>query len=144
MRSIVSRLRILGVALVALVGLLGVGALPAQAATPQTAASTAAASTNWNIYTTFWSDDGQDVPLRYGDHSFGYVHIQDKHPMPDSSMIGWIDETLDGGTYTDQGDTIRVEEPLVTGNKFIVVYTERVDGASGDGRPVGIITAYQT
>lgn len=31
---------------------------------------------------------------------------------------------------------------MVTGEMLRVVFTERVDSRSGDGRPVGIITAF--
>jgi hypothetical protein len=33
--------------------------------------------------------------------------------------------------------------PWKAGHDFVVVYTERVDPRSHDGRPVGIVTAYQ-
>ncbi|MEX2974325.1 hypothetical protein [Streptomyces sp. C184] len=96
----------------------------------------------WHIRNSFFGKNGEDVPLRQGDLKFGYKHIQDKHPEDDTSLIGWIDDTLEDGKYQeDEGSTV-VRNRTATGQMFRVVFSEREDEASKDGRPVGIITAF--
>ncbi|GAA0363150.1 hypothetical protein [Streptomyces blastmyceticus] len=128
-------------------GLLGVSAGPTQAVGTSQTRSVAASSLQinrdkWSVYTTFFNRNGEDVPLRDGDLTFGYRHIQDKHPMNDASLIGWIDSTLKDGDYRDDKNdhtTIVVRDRTASGRMFRVVYSER---EAPDGRPVGIITAF--
>ncbi|GFE12409.1 hypothetical protein Sgleb_04560 [Streptomyces glebosus] len=129
------------------IGLLGASASPAQAVTTAqhhsiSSPSKQAAASKWTIRNSFFGKDGEDVPLRNGDESSGYKHIQDKHPIDDTSLIGWIDDTLEDGTYKKQGDKIVARNRTATGQMFRVVFTEREDSGSKDGRPVGVITAF--
>ncbi|MGA4881618.1 hypothetical protein NCG97_27055 [Streptomyces lydicamycinicus] len=137
---------------VAWAGFLGSFAGPAQAATvspvhmaapaAQKSAAQKSAVGKWHIRNSFFGKNGEDVPLRQGDLKFGYKHIQDKHPEDDTSLIGWIDDTLEDGKYEeDEGSTV-VRNRTATGKMFRVVFSEREDEASKDGRPVGIITAF--
>ncbi|MCX4634005.1 hypothetical protein QT196_11680 [Streptomyces sp. P9-2B-2] len=132
---------------VASAGFLGVFAAPAQAATVSHVrmASPAAQKSvvgKWHIRNSFFGKNGEDVPLRQGDPKFGYTHIQDKHPEDDTSLLGWIDDTLEDGKYEKDGGSMVVRNRTATGKMFRVVFTEREDDASKDGRPVGIITAF--
>jgi len=132
---------------VASAGFLGVFAAPAQAATVSQVrmASPAAHKSEvgkWHIRNSFFGKNGEDVPLRQGDLKFGYNHIQDKHPEDDTALIGWIDDTLEDGKYEDDEGSTVVRNRTATGKMFRVVFTEREDEASKDGRPVGIITAF--
>jgi hypothetical protein len=97
------------------------------------------------VRTTFFGKNGEDVPLRDGDANFGYKHIQDRHPIAETSLYGWIDTTLEDGNYSrpDEQRKVTVRKLLGTGTWFRVVFTEREDSGSGDGRPVGIITAFE-
>ncbi|MFJ3954208.1 hypothetical protein ACIPXV_29960 [Streptomyces libani] len=132
---------------VAWAGFLGVSAGPAQAATDShvrmaSPAAQKSAVGKWHIRNSFFGKNGEDVPLRQGDLKFGYKHIQDKHPEDDTALLGWIDDTLEDGKYgEDEGQTV-VRNRTATGKMFRVVFTEREDEASKDGRPVGIITAF--
>lgn len=86
------------------------------------------------------------MPLREGTTNWGYKHIQHSHPEPDSSLYGWIDETLDNGTpKPDHNDPTKrvVRWRLAKGVMFRVVFSERVYSDSHDGRPRGIITAFK-
>ncbi|GAA2359355.1 hypothetical protein [Streptomyces cuspidosporus] len=132
-------------------GILGMSAAPSQgAAIPKTsvpsAASVQAPTGKWKVRTTFFAKDGSDVPLREGTDSWGYKHIQQRHPQPDTSLYGWIDETLDNGTpKPDHNDPTKrvVRWRLAKGVMFRVVFSEKVYSDSHDGRPRGIITAFK-
>lgn len=120
---------------------------PAQAATvsPVHMAASAAQKSavgKWHIRNSFFGKNGEDVPLRQGDLKFGYKHIQDKHPEDDTALIGWIDDTLEDGKYEEDEGSMVVRNRTATGKMFRVVFSEREDEASKDGRPVGIITAF--
>ncbi|MFI5526220.1 hypothetical protein [Streptomyces platensis] len=132
---------------VASAGFLGVFAEPAQAATVShvrmaSPAAQKSAVGKWHIRNSFFGKNGEDVPLRQGDLKFGYKHIQDKHPEDDTALIGWIDDTLEDGKYEDDDGSTVVRNRTATGKMFRVVFTEREDEASKDGRPVGIVTAF--
>lgn len=121
------------------------------AATPSTALAPNPNPIDWTVYSTFHGKNGEDLPLRKGQHDagkidgFGLHHIEDGHPVPESSLFGWIDDALEDGTYKSQaGNKVKVTNKMVTGHTFIIVFTERIDSQSGDGRPVGILTAYQS
>ncbi|GAA3884299.1 hypothetical protein GCM10023084_41490 [Streptomyces lacrimifluminis] len=121
---------------------------PAQAFQPTTASQVvdaghvAAPTGKWKVKVTFFGRSGEDIPLRQGDLNFGYVHIQDGHPINDTSLYGYIDKTLDSGNYgSPSGGKVTVRYNTGSGT-FRVVFSEREDSQSGDGRPVGIITAF--
>ncbi|MGI5197142.1 hypothetical protein ACQEVY_26525 [Streptomyces sp. CA-288835] len=100
------------------------------------------ATGKWRIRVSFFGRQGEDIPLRQGDANFGYVHIQDSHPINDTSLNGFIDKTLESGNYgRPQDGKVVVRYNTGTGT-FRVVFTEREDSRSRDGRPVGIITAF--
>ncbi|GAA2616072.1 hypothetical protein GCM10010304_81920 [Streptomyces roseoviolaceus] len=129
---------------------IGLSSSPAQAIQPMEASQVAnfqdaaepAATGKWRIRVSFFGREGQDLPLRQGDSNFGYVHIQDRHPINDTSLNGFIDKTLDSGTYgRPQDGKVTVRYNTGSGT-FRVVFTEREDDRSGDGRPVGIVTAF--
>lgn len=129
------------------IGLLGASTGPAQAVTAPRLHSISpptnhVAASKWTIRNSFFGKNGEDVPLRNGDASFGYKHIQDKHPTDDTSLIGWIDDTLEDGTYKKDGNKVVARNRTATGEMFRVVFTEREDSESKDGRPVGVITAF--
>ncbi|MGW8971490.1 hypothetical protein [Streptomyces platensis] len=129
------------------IGLLGAAASPAQAVTASqihsiSSSAKDATANKWTIRNSFFGKDGEDVPLRNGDAYSGYKHIQDKHPIDDTSLIGWIDDTLEDGTYKKQGNKVVARNRTATGQMFRVVFTEREDSESKDGRPVGVITAF--
>lgn len=103
-----------------------------------------AAGTDWRVATTFYAKNGDDVPLRYGNSKFGLVHIDEKHPLGRSVLFGYIDDALEDGKYTKQSDgTWKITNQDAAGVRFRVAYSPREDGNSGDGRPVGIITAFR-
>lgn len=139
----------IGIAAVSMTAV-GVISSPAQAA-PMPAVSQAidagqvaepAATGKWRIRVSFFGRAGEDLPLRQGDANFGWVHIQDRHPMNETSLNGFIDRTLDNGRYGRPQDGKVTVRYLTPSGWFRVVFTEREDDRSGDGRPVGIITAF--
>ncbi|WP_150494600.1 hypothetical protein [Streptomyces kanamyceticus] len=133
-------------ALLLLIGLGGpTAAYAGQPGADLSASSVQAPSGKWKVKTTFFGKNGEDLPLRVGDSNFGYKHIQASHPEPDTSLYGWIDDALDDGKYSrpDVNRKVTVRYQMVTGKWFRVVFTERVDSRSDDGRPIGIITAFR-
>jgi hypothetical protein len=115
--------------------------------TPAQAASTANPNPiDWTVARTIFGKNGEDLPLRVGQHDlgdidgFGLRHISDGHDgfVPDAGLIQDAADTCDsnpnGATTCEITDS--------TGRRFIVVWTGRIDSRSPDGRPVGIITAY--
>jgi len=108
-------------------------------------------TTNWNVRTTFISSGGRDVPLRYGDSTFGWKHMVSQGHASSSTYVWWtrqIEWVLKGPACRNAavvGGKIRCQRTM-DGNPdilFTVVFTGRVDSRSRDGRPLGIITAYQ-
>ncbi|MGP3953574.1 hypothetical protein [Streptomyces sp. 7N604] len=147
MHSVRFWVRATAATLLVLVSVFGIAVAPSQAATSTSVVEAPAVAgqvaTDWSVYTTFYGKNGEDVPLRNGDLSFGLRHIQDRHPMDTTTLVGYIDSALEDGTYTTQSNgDVRVRNKTATGGTFRVVFTERVDSASGDGRSVGIITAF--
>ncbi|MCP9213454.1 hypothetical protein [Streptomyces cucumeris] len=146
----IARRLLVGATAVAL-GILGMSAVPSQGAEMpkagvHSAASVQAPTGKWKVHTTFFAKDGSDVPLRQGTGTWGYKHIQEDHPQPDSSLYGWIDETLKNGTpKPDHNDPSKrvVRWRLAKGVMFRVVFSEREYSDSHDGRPRGIITAFK-
>lgn len=81
---------------------------PAQGGVVEDALQSAATG-KWKVRTTFFGQSGEDIPFREGDLTFGYKHIQDRHPMNDVSLYGFIDITLEDGTYgRPQDDKVTV------------------------------------
>lgn len=139
----------IGIAAASMVAV-GVVSSPAQA-TPMPAVSQEigdgkiaepAATGKWRIRVSFFGRAGEDIPLRQGDANFGWAHIQDRHPINETSLNGFIDQTLDNGRYGQPQDGKVTVRYLTPSGWFRVVFTEREDSRSGDGRPVGIITAF--
>lgn len=117
----------------------------------------ASAVTNWSVRTTYVSAGGHDAPLRWGradtstQTGFGWNHIVAQVHASEATYSFWskqIERVLTGpgckkptavsGKYTCKRS--------IEGNPDVVIYvvwTGRVDKASNDGRPVGVITAYQ-
>jgi hypothetical protein len=140
-------LAVLAAASFASSGLLGLAASTGQAAAAPSVHSVAPAADEvaagkWKIRNTFFGKNGEDVPLRQGDSTFGYEHIQEDHPTDDTALIGWIDDTLEDGKYEKSKGKVVVRNRTATGKMFRVVFTEREDSDSKDGRPVGMITAF--
>lgn len=148
--------RRLGVLAVAVAG----ASLLAGVSSPTQAAP--AGLTNWKVYSSHFGPDGEDAPLRYGrgdvsgSSGFGKIHIEERHA---SQIAGWstmkidIDKTLDRGTCKEEGPPKNRKTTCnLRSNTFKnhnakamkVIFAHRVDRDSGDGRPVGIITAYYT
>jgi hypothetical protein len=100
------------------------------------------AAGKWRIRSSFFGRAGEDIPLRQGDANFGWVHIQDRHPINEPSLNGFIDQTLEDGRYGQPQDGTVIVRYLTSSGWFRVIFTEREDSQSGDGRPVGIITAF--
>ncbi|MFG3013025.1 hypothetical protein ACGFZB_21670 [Streptomyces cinerochromogenes] len=140
----------IGIAVAAMAAV-GVVSSPAQA-TPMPAAvsqeisagktAEPAAAGKWKIRVSFFGKSGEDVPLRQGDANFGWVHIQDRHPINETSLNIFIDQTLEHGRYGRPQDGKVTVRYITSSGWFRVVFSEREDSRSGDGRPVGIITAF--
>ena len=105
--------------------------------------------TNWTVYSTFIGAMGEDIPLRIGRHDtpgrdgVGFLHIIDGHgELPDvyeiEALLAHSDRLCQ---FYAVDDKWRCSQ-MAGDRALFVVFTERVDDASGDGRPVGIITAY--
>lgn len=140
-------LTVIATASLTCVGVLGVSTESAHAVgTPKGKTAAQApiqiSANKWSVRSTFFGKNGEDVPLRNGDSNFGYAHIQQSHPINDYSLHAWIDDALEDGTYKKDRDKVTARVRTATGKMFRVVFTERVDSASRDGRPVGIITAF--
>lgn len=114
------------------------------------AAVRAATNTNpidWHINSTYYGPKGQDIPLRVGQHDegsipgFGIRHVEDGHGLLPS--VNDLGDTLEFGNcqYQSSNHTYQCVYDS-SGGPVVAIYTERVDSRSGDGRPVGIITAY--
>lgn len=93
----------------------------------------------------------RDLPLRVGQGDepgsvgFGLSHIKDSHDgfVPATTEIDTVLHNAPdckGGLNAGNGKK-KCSYPI-NGRVMTVVATERVDPASGDGRPVGIITAF--
>lgn len=104
---------------------------------------------DWTVISTFIGADGEDIPLRVGSHDtpvaqgFGARHIRDGHEEvpPDTDIELVLSGSNRNCAHTASDDRSRCALELGDRTLF-VVFTERVDDGSGDGRPVGIITAY--
>lgn len=119
-----------------------------------TTTSEAAANPNpieWAISQTIIGPNGEDLPLRYGQHDFGaddgfgIYHIQDGHGgfVPSAGEIEIVlNDAPNCGPAFNPGDGTQTCVAPVQGRAMTVSATERVDNRSGDGRPVGIITAF--
>jgi len=129
-----------------------VGVLTALVAATFPVVAPAAAAANpapisWKVYKTFMGPEGEDVPLRIGQHDagpvqgFGKRHIDDGHAIDWDRFDGTIQRTLDRGRCRLTTTTVT----CTYGAAFMsrVVFNLRVDSRSGDGRPKGIITAYE-
>ena len=113
----------------------------------------AAQPIDWRVRTTFITANGDDVPLRYGQHDepgrtgFGWRHIMDRRQVGEAqyeSIKRNIDFVLDAcrpkfNPTTRKATCTRVD-PRTTA-KYTVVITDRIDRNSG-GRPVGVITYF--
>ncbi|WP_141212384.1 hypothetical protein [Enemella evansiae] len=101
----------------------------------------------WTVNTTFIGRDGADIPLRDGNDDFGKRHIEVRGHLVGTweSFAVQIDQTLRDGTCASSPTDDKVTCSLLyeDNSGFSVTYTERVDPASLDGRPVGVITAYE-
>jgi hypothetical protein len=101
---------------------------------------------DWTITRTIFGKNGEDLPLRVGQHDlgdvdgFGLRHISDGHGgfVPDSGLIQDAADTCE----SNPKGTTSCQIADSAGRRFIVVWTERIDSRAPDGRPVGIITAY--
>ncbi|WP_253777745.1 hypothetical protein [Goodfellowiella coeruleoviolacea] len=104
------------------------------------------------IVTRFQDQNGEYVPLRVGQHDypqypndhddgFGVRHIQDGHNEVDTDSIAST-MILGECIYQSGNDTHYCAYPSINNPLYAVVYTLREDWHSGDGEPVGIITAY--
>lgn len=113
--------------------------------------ATAAQPIDWTISQTIIGPQGEDLPLRVGQGDspdkigFGLSHIRDSHGgfVPSAGEIDTVlhnDPECKGGL--NAGDGKKECSHPIDGRVMTVVATERVDPASGDGRPVGIITAF--
>lgn len=105
----------------------------------------------WGINATVIGPNGEDLPLRFGQHDFGnddgfgIYHIQDGHGgfVPSSGEIEIVINEAPGcGAAFNPGNGTQECTAPVQGRPMTVAATERVDTRSGDGRPVGIITAF--
>lgn len=101
----------------------------------------------WEVFRTYYRA-GADVPLRYGQNDagpidgFGTRHIEDGHGEQDWDYLGTlIQQALDSGSCSTSGTTVSCHYGATY--ETILIYSTRVDPDSGDGRPVGVITAYQ-
>ncbi|MBF4549326.1 hypothetical protein [Pseudoclavibacter sp. VKM Ac-2888] len=112
-----------------------------------------AAETDWNIRTTFISGGGDDVPLRWGradtqgQVGTGWNHMVSRGHASEATYNSWVGhieyvlDTCNPNFIAGKATCARQME----GNpdyQYVVVFTDRVDPASGDGRPVGVVTAY--
>ena len=103
---------------------------------------------DWSVVTTIIGRDGEDLPLRTGQHDapnsegFGIRHIEDGHNgfIPDPGLIQLAVESVSSNPNPNSTSTVTYVD--ANGRKFFVAWTERVDSRSPDGRPVGIITAF--
>lgn len=111
----------------------------------------AAQPIDWTISQTIIGPKGEDLPLRVGQGDepssvgFGLSHIKDSHGgfVPATTEIDTVLHNAPdckGGLNAGNGKK-ECSYPI-NGRGMTVVATERVDPASGDGRPVGIITAF--
>lgn len=111
----------------------------------------AAQPIDWTISETIIGPKGEDLPLRVGQGDepgsvgFGLSHIKDSHGgfVPATTEIDTVLHNAPeckGGLNAGNGKK-ECSYPI-NGRVMTVVATERVDPASGDGRPVGIITAF--
>jgi hypothetical protein len=106
---------------------------------------------DWSVRTTFIGANGEDIPLRIGQHDspirdgFGVRHILDGHDeIPDERDIGVVLSRSDDLCKTTSKDD-RARCYLQIGDRgLVIVYTESVRGDAPDGRPTGVITAYYT
>ncbi|MEU0517694.1 hypothetical protein [Streptosporangium sp. NPDC006007] len=117
------------------------------------AAGTGAASAGerpaTDVFMTFY--EGGDIPLRYGNSSYGKKHIEEGHKAQINRVGGWdnmaldISHTLNGGKCGASAGktTCNLTSPDFHGGfgKMRVVYVESANGMP-DGRPKGIITAF--
>ncbi|NJQ03985.1 hypothetical protein [Streptomyces zingiberis] len=118
-----------------------------------------AAGENWTVYSTHFSPNGHDIPLRYGRHDnasghttgFGKYHIDDRGHRINVSWSTFkkdIDETLDSPTAkcTKSNNTWTCSSNKISGvnsqwGNMKVSYTHS-DSGTPDGRARGIITAF--
>ncbi len=111
----------------------------------------AAPPIDWRIRTTFLTADGDDVPLRYGQHDepgrdgFGWYHIMDGRGVGEEQyehIKQKIEFVLDAcrpkfNSSTRKATCRRVDTK--TEATYTVVITDRHDSRS-PSRPVGVIT----
>lgn len=111
----------------------------------------AAQPIDWTISQTIIGPKGEDLPLRVGQGDepgsvgFGLSHIKDSHDgfVPATTEIDTVLHSApDCKGGLNAGDGKKECSYPINGRVMTVVATERVDPASGDGRPVGIITAF--
>ena len=111
----------------------------------------AAQPIDWTISQTIIGPKGEDLPLRVGQGDepgsvgFGLSHIKDSRGgfVPATTEIDTVLHNAPdckGGLTAGNGKK-ECSYPI-NGRVMTVVATERVDPVSGDGRPVGIITAF--
>lgn len=103
---------------------------------------------DWTVSATIIGRDGEDLPLRIGQHDsptkdgFGILHIQDGHGgfVPDPGLIQHAADSCASNPNPVAVTVCRIAGD--GGRPFLVVWTERIDSRAPDGRPIGIITAY--
>lgn len=134
------------------------GSLTAGAAGAAGAAPAPPDNENWKVYSTHFSPNGHDIPLRYGRHDntggqptgFGAYHIDDRNHRlvyDWDDFKGHIDKVLESSSTKCEKKNNNWEcvSKLPTGvgqyGNMKVVYTHN-DSGTPDGRARGIITAY--
>lgn len=115
--------------------------------------------TNWNIKKSFFTDSGDDVPLRFGRHDgartgFGWFHIQDRRHFTgegqtEETFMAGIQKALDSCPKDPKpgfNNTIHCIwiDRTNKASKWHVIWSDEIVSESFDGRPKGIITAYST
>ncbi|MFB7090486.1 hypothetical protein [Streptomyces sp. NPDC056296] len=139
---------VVGTSIFGTLGLLSAGVSPAQAA-----------GENWTVYSTHFSPNGYDLPLRLGRHDntaghttgFGKYHIDDRGHRLGVSWSDFkqdIDLALDDSRTkcSKSGNTWTCTSNLPSGvnstwGNMRVAYTHD-DTGTPDGRAKGIITAF--
>lgn len=103
---------------------------------------------DWTVITTIIGRGGEDLPFRNGQHDygtrpgFGLFHIQDKHSGfdPDPGLLQQAADTCKSNPNPNDKTVCEIKDS--EGKSFVAVWTERIDPAAPDHRPIGIITAY--
>lgn len=118
-------------------------------ATAGAGAASASARPPTDVFMTFYV--GGDIPLRYGNSSYGKQHIEDGHKAQINRVGGWdnmaldISHTLNDGkcNFSDGKMVCNIASTSLHGGfrSMRVVYVESEKGMP-DGRPKGIITAF--